>query len=140
MTQDIIGSDDTDYVMKRVRELYLRRSTVTLVMLGKCTWARKYIDWEIQSSLRSGETVTPNGLLGVKLPSYPSRGGQCPHRLQLNLGQSDDQEDCYARLIEYPSRKDTLANAIDAAFDRRQSHAKWIKNPRDRFKNNRPCS
>lgn len=139
MEQDIIDSDDTDYVMRRIRELYLKDSTVTIVLMGKCTWARRYVDWEIQASLRSGETVTPNGLLGIKLPSYPKRGGQFPSRLNLNLKQTDDQEDCYARWIEYPTRKDTLANAIDATFNRRFTHTKWINNPRYRFRYNRSC-
>jgi len=139
MEQDIIDSDDTDYVMRRIRELYLGDSTVTILLIGKCTWARRYVDWEIQASLRSGETVTPNGLLGIKLPSYPKRGCRFPNRLKLNLKQSNEQEDCYARWIEYPIRKDTLANAIDAAFSRRFTHTKWINNPRERFKYNRTC-
>ena len=70
MSQDIINSENTDYVMQRIRELYLGDSTVTLVLMGKCTWARRYVDWELQASLRSGKTVTPNGLLGIKLPSF----------------------------------------------------------------------
>lgn len=139
MAGDIINSDNTDYVMQRIRELYLKDSTVTLVLMGKCTWARRYVDWEIQSSLRSGETVTPNGILGIKLLSYPAKGGNFPNRLNINLKQSGDQEDCYARWMEYPSRKDTLSNAIDAAFNRRSTHKKWIDNPRDRYKNNRQC-
>jgi len=139
MEQDIIDSDDTDYVMRRIRELYLKDSTVTLVLMGKCTWARRYVDWEIQASLRSGETVTPNGLLGITLPSYPKSGGQFPNRLNLNLKQSDDQKDCYARWIEYPTRKDILSNAIDAAFKRRFTHTQWINNPRERFRHNRSC-
>src|SRR4051794_8917026 len=52
MPGDVIDSTDTDYVMRRVRELYVGDSTVTLVMLGRCTWARRYVDWEIQASLR----------------------------------------------------------------------------------------
>lgn len=139
MGGDIIDSDDTTYVMRRIRELYLRDSTVTIVLMGKCTWARRYVDWELQSSLRNGETVTANGLLGIKLPSYPKTTGQYPNRVNLNLKQDDAQEDCYARWIEYPSRKDTLSNAIDAAFNRRSTHAKWIENPRDRFSYNRSC-
>lgn len=139
MSDDIINSNNTDYVMRRIRELYLRDSTVTIVMMGKCTWARRYVDWELQSSLRSGETVKPNGLLGIKLPSYPKRDGQYPNRLNLNLKQDDSQEDCYARWIEYPTRKDTLSNAIEAAFQRRSTHKKWINNPRDRFSYNRSC-
>lgn len=140
MAQDIIDSDNTSYVMQRIRELYLIDSTVTIVLMGKCTWARRYVDWEIQASLRHGQTVTANGLLGIKLPSHPMRNGQFPNRLNANLKQSDDQEDCYARWIEYPTRSDTLANAIDAAFSRRTTHENWINNPRDRFLYNRSCS
>lgn len=143
MAQDIINSDNVDYVLQRIRELYLRDSTVTIVLMGKCTWARRYVDWEIQASLRHGQTTTPKGLLGIKLPSFPVRDGKFPNRLNLNLKQSDDQEDCYARRMEYPTRSDTrsdtLANAIDAAFDRRTTHVRWINNPRDRFMHNRNC-
>lgn len=135
MAQDIIDSDDTEYVMRRIRELYLTDSTVTVVLMGKCTWARRYVDWELQASLRAGETVTPNGLLGVKLPGF----SHFPNRLATNLKQSDAQKDCYARWIDYPKRKDTLANAIDAAFQRRGSHQNWITNPRERFKYNKKC-
>jgi glycerophosphoryl diester phosphodiesterase len=140
MSDDIIISTNTDYVLKRIRELYLKDSTVTIVLMGKCTWARRYVDWEIQATLRSGEMVTPNGLLGIKLPSYPKSSGQFPNRLNLNLKQNDSQEDCYARWIEYPFRKDSLSNAIEDAFQRRSTHKKWINNPRDRFSNNRSCS
>lgn len=139
MSQDIINSDDTNYVMRQIRELYLFDSTVTIVMLGKCTWARRYVDWELQSSLRSGETVTPNGVLGIKLQSYPKRGGQFPNRLNLNLKQSETQAGCYARWLDYPTRKDTLAKAIHEAFNRRTTHRNLIDNPRDRFAYNRTC-
>ncbi len=138
MEQDIINSTNTDYVMRRIRELYLVDSTVTIVALGKCTWARRYVDWEIQASLRHGETVTPNGLLGMKLPSY-KKGVGYPNRLNLNLKQNNTQSDCYARVIEYPTRKDSLANNIADAFDARSNRAHLIDNPRDRFSNNRQC-
>jgi len=138
MEQDIIDSNDTEYVMRRIRELYLKEdSTVTIVLIGKCTWARRYVDWEIQASLRHGETITPNGLLGIKLPSYNKSG--YPDRLNKNLKQNDQQEDCYARVIDYPARKDTLANWIEDAFQARTSRAHLIVNSRDRFKNNRTC-
>lgn len=138
MPGDVIDSDDSDYVMRKIRELYLKDSTVTLVMLGKCTWARKYVDWELQSSLKNSDTVTPNGVLGIKLPSYNDNA--FPNRLNLNLRKDGVPEDCYARTMEYPKRKDTLMNAIDAAFERRKTHIEWINNPRDKFKNNRSCS
>lgn len=85
MSEDIINSTNTDYVMRRIRQLYLGDSTVTLVMLGKCTWARRYVDWEIQSSLRQGESTTPNGFLAIKLPSYTHGQKKFPDRLNKNL-------------------------------------------------------
>lgn len=139
MSQDIVNSNDTDYVMRRIRELYLSDSTVTIVMLGKCTWARRYVDWEIQSSLRNGETVTANGLLGIRLPSFPSSNGYYPNRLNINLKQTDDQADCYARCMSYPFTSQSLMDAIEAAYQRRTTHQKWINNPREFMKYNSQC-
>lgn len=138
MEQDIIDSTNTEYVMRRIRELYLRDSTVTIVAIGKCTQARRYVDWEIQASLRHGEVVTPNGLLGIKLPSYRTVHGY-PNRLNQNLKQPNSQDDCYARVMDYPVRKDTLANSIEDAFEARLNRAHLINNPRERFVNNRQC-
>ena len=136
--QEIIDSDDTDYVMRRIRELYLKDSTVTIVLMGKCTWARRYVDWEIQASLRHGETVTANGLLGIRLNSF-KKSSYYPDRLNKNLKQGTEQEDCYARVINYPVRKDTLATWIEDAFHARTSRANLIVNPKDRFKYNKTC-
>lgn len=66
MADEIINSTNTDYVMSQIRVRYLRDSSVTIVLMGPCTWARRYVDWEIQSSLRSGAQTTPNGLLAIK--------------------------------------------------------------------------
>ena len=137
MPGDIVDSNDTAYVMRRIRELYLSDSTVTIVLVGACTRARRYVDWEIQASLRSGETVTPNGLLAVKLPAFT----EFPNRFNLNLevagippGQS------YAGWIDYPQTEDRLTNAIEWAYQRRTTHRNRINNPRDRMAYNQQCS
>ncbi len=137
MADDIIDSTNTDYVMRRIRELYLSDSTVTIVLIGKCTWARRYVDWEIQSSLRHGETVTPNGLLGIVLPSVGKKPTP-PDRLSKNL-KGKDSDEGYARWHWYPDRKDSLANWIEDAFQARTTRAHLIVNPRDRFKYNKSC-
>lgn len=98
----------------------------------------RYVDWEIQASLRHGEVVTPNGLLGIKLPSYRTVHGYL-NRLNQNLKQPNSQDDCYARVMDYPVRKDTLANSIEDAFEARLNRAHLINNPRERFVNNRQC-
>ena len=114
----------------------MKDSTVTIVLIGKCTWARRYVDWEIQASLRHGETITANGLLGIVLPSAGKKP-TAPKRLKINL--SSDDQDGYARLYWYPKRKDTLSNWIEDAFNARKSRSDLIINPRERYKYNRSC-
>src|SRR5437667_8938827 len=60
-----VDSEDTDYVMDKIREEYLTDSTVTIPLIGKCTWARKYVDWEVYASLRNDKNNRRNGLLAI---------------------------------------------------------------------------
>lgn len=134
MPGDIIDSMDTDYVMRRIREDYIGDASVTIVMMGACTWARRYVDWEIQASLRYSQGTLPNGLLGIKLPAF----SQFPQRFFDNLRRPTDA-DGFAGYIDYPQSLEALTSAIDWAFNRRDSHKQYIRNPRDRMANNRQC-
>jgi len=138
MDPSIINSDDVSYVMGRIRELYLRDSTVTIILVGKCTWARRFVDWEIQASLRRGEKYTPNGLLGIVLPSAKEKP-IAPNRLKINLADKDGNK-LYARWYHYTYDKDTLAVRIDDAFNARTTRRHLIENPRARFTYNRQCT
>jgi hypothetical protein len=71
---DFIDSNDTDYVLDQIRTRYLGDSTVTIVLLGACTWARRYVDWEVYSSLRDSKSSKINGLLAISLPSVSGQG------------------------------------------------------------------
>lgn len=140
MAGDIIDSTDTDYVMSRIRQEYLRDSSITLAMIGNCTWSRRYVDWELQASLRSGTTVTPNGVLGIKLPSYS--GSDYPDRLNKNLlapGQQGILADCYARVYDMPTSVEQLVFYLEDAYSARTARAHLIVNPRDRMSYNRNC-
>lgn len=135
MPGEVIQSTKTDYVMAKIRERFLSDSTVTIVLMGRCTWARCYVDWEIQSSLRQGQDSTPNGLLGVKLPTF---GGFPPH-FDANLSSNWPDVDCYAQHMDYSTTTQSLVDAIEAAFQRRTTHARLIVNPRERTSYNRQC-
>jgi hypothetical protein len=130
MEEDIIDSSNTDYVMRRIRELYLQDSTVTIVLIGKCTWARRFVDWEVQASLRQPEDGYPNGLVAIQLwESYTS----LPERVNLNV------ESGYSIFYKYPKTSTSLANMIDEAWEARFNKTNLIKNPRDRYMYNRQC-
>ena len=132
---DFINSDDRDYVMRRIREKYLSNTTVTIVLIGECTKARKYVDWEIASTLRNDPVNGRSGLLGINMKSVGSRW-LVPPRLEDNY-DTEDKTGSYALYKTYPSSAQVLLNAIQAAFDRRATHTP--DNTRTLFTYNRQC-
>ena len=133
MPDDVIQSDNLEYVLRRIRERFLRDSTVTIVMVGQCTWARKFVDWELQASLRRQVNgPPPNGLLAILLDPAAQRG-RLPDRAKLNV------ESEYAQFRPYPSNASQLSTWIEEAFEARTAKAHLIENPRQRQINNRPC-
>ncbi|MFM0111716.1 TIR domain-containing protein [Paraburkholderia nemoris] len=137
---DIVNSSDTDYVLRRIRERYLANTSVTIVMIGRCTRSRRYVDWEIAASLRNMPGGPANGLLGIKLPSYVNGDGY-PDRLNANLLPPPvlPGQECYARAINYPASAQELATAIEAAYQRRQFVSHLIDNSAPRFAYNKQC-
>jgi hypothetical protein len=71
---EAIKSDDEDYIMRKIREDYLRDSTVTIHLIGAMSseslgWEeQKFIKRELQASLYQREGNTQNGILGIVLP------------------------------------------------------------------------
>jgi hypothetical protein len=135
--QNFINSSDPEYVMRRIRADYIGDSTVTIVLVGRCTHSRRYVDWEIKGSLRQAQDSLPNGLIGIQMPSS---GGNfhAPHRLAANWNAENSE--CYARCYRYPQSKEELRGWIEDAYSARKGRAKWIKNSHDTMLGyNRTC-
>ena len=116
--------------MRKIREDYLTDSTVTLVLIGDETYKRKYVDWEIASTLRNDPNNKRSGLLGIYLPGKSD--SEVPYRLQDNV-------DCgYAKVYSYPTGKpETLEKWIDEAYEKRNDPNYESDNSRDLFERNR---
>ena len=116
-----INSDDDAYVMDVIREDYLADSTVTLIMVGRCTWSRKFVDWESYSSLRRDKRNRLNGVLAIQLPSAAGvASAKLPARVNLNVVRDLMNRDTgYARFNVYPGSATTLQDWIEDAFQAR---------------------
>jgi len=68
-TGDIDDSLPADTIRQKIRDEYLRDSTVTVVLVGTETKNRKHIDWEIYSSMFNGTVNKQSGVLIINLPS-----------------------------------------------------------------------
>ena len=90
---DIDPGLKVDTVRSRIRDDFIADATVTVVLVGRCTWQRKHVDWEIGSSLRDTKKNSRCGLLGILLPSHPDHGRPeyrsrlIPPRLADNAGR-----------------------------------------------------
>lgn len=109
----------TDTVRAKIRDEYLRDSTVTVVLIGADTWKRKHVDWEIASSIRNTKLSSRSGLLGIILPTHPSfytpgyDSGIVPPRLV------DNQKCGFANIYNWTTNAADVSNWIQLAFDRR---------------------
>lgn len=106
----------TETVMQKIRNEYLRDSTVTVVLIGPETWKRKFVDWEISASLRHTEFNPRSGLLGITLPTYPlnSKNQYDPHTIPPRL--YDNVEFGYAKIYPWSTSSTQVQNWIHEAF------------------------
>lgn len=134
---DFVNSTDEEYIRRRIREDYLTDSTVTIVLLGKCTWSRKFVDWEISSSLRNDSSNKRSGLLAIPLPSMDNKP-KLPDRIRDNW-QDDDEVNSYALYKPYPTSIQQLKQLINSAFDSRSTKGDKVNNSRGLSKRNSFC-
>lgn len=68
-TGDIDDNLDDEAIRQKIRDEYLKDSTVTIVLVGLQTKYRKHVDWEMYSSMYNGKVNKQSGILIINLPS-----------------------------------------------------------------------
>lgn len=130
----------TETVRQKIRDEFIAEATVTVVLVGPCTWRRKFVDWEIGSSLRDTKKNPRCGLVGFLLPHHPDYGtGRWHHHLvPPRLCDNARRESGFAKIMDWYPREsvDMVLDAIDQAFERRR--VRNPKNNRPQFGKNRP--
>ena len=71
-TGDISDNLDDSRIREKIRDEYLKDSTVTIVLIGTETRRRKHVDWEIYSSMYDGKVNKKSGILVINLPNTSS--------------------------------------------------------------------
>ena len=127
----------TDTIRRIIRDDYIRDATVTVVLIGPCTWQRKHVDWEIGSSLRSTKRNSRCGLLGILLPNHPNSTTETYNRRLIppRLADNTGEEDPYALIYKWTYQSSSIRNWIHRAFVRRDGSPP--NNGRVQFRYNR---
>ena len=109
-TGDIDPGLQVDTIRQKIRDDYLRDTTVTVVLVGTETWQRKHVDWEIASSIRDG----------LLLPSHPNyrRDTYSPYIIPPRLYKNIECE--YAKLYHWSNDPDEIEAWVHEAYLRRK--------------------
>jgi len=67
-TNDIDDRLPHQTIRRKIRDEYLRDSSVTILLAGKNTAKRKHVDWELYSSMINGSINKQSGILIINLP------------------------------------------------------------------------
>ncbi len=117
-------SEDAEYLNQVCRDA-IDGTSVTIVMMGKQTGRRKFVDWEIRHTLHR-----EHGLVGISRPDLADSDACLPNRL------SDNRKTGYAKWYMYPTSATSLKKIIDEAYE---ADAKKIDNSREKMKRNTSC-
>jgi hypothetical protein len=113
----IKDTNEASFIEREVREKYLTNTSVTIMLVGKCTWSQRYVDWEIAASLRKDAERGRSALLGIRLPHLGAGPTMVPERFQDNIKNG------YALMKTYPATSDDLRAWIITALERRDTVA-----------------
>jgi len=118
-----IDSNGPEYVMRRIRENYLKGTSCTIVLCGAGTPNRKFVDWEIKATLDK-----KHALIGVMLPTaradYQNQA-VIPYRLTTNYNNG------YASWVSWENLFNTqfgLKHIVEDAVQHAQSNTRLIDN------------
>ena len=131
-----------DEIRRRIRDDHIADATVTIVLIGRCTWQRKHVDWEISASLIDRPNNQRCGLLGLLLPSHPdyrkNAASLNPRLIPPRLARNIDGNNPFAVIYHWPQNglSKKVVPKIDQAFLRR-NQTPWPDDGLDMFADNR---
>lgn len=135
---DINPSLPAETIRQKIRDEYLRDTSVTVVLIGAETWQRKHIDWEIGSSIRHTEFNPRSGLIGILLPTYP-RADKSKYNCRTIPPRLHDNIACgFASIHNWSEDAATVQGWIHQAYLRKST--KLPDNSRPSFAKNRTGS
>ena len=109
--------------MRKIRENYITGSSCTIVLVGRDTPGRKFVDWEIKATLDKG-----HGLIGVQLPTAPINQNNTvnvPERLNSNINSG------FALWMSWQTITASAAQLERYVADAKSRDTRLVVNPRD---------
>lgn len=130
MDGEINSNNSTEYIKRLIREDYISDSSVIIVLVGKNTKTRKYVDWEIYAGLNAS-TNGNSGLVAILLPGMEKcTYNDIPGRLADNIKSG------YCMYYTWDYAIKNFSKIIDEAFENRIKKRDKLNNSRLQMSNN----
>jgi len=88
-TGDIDENLPPETIRTKIRDNWLRDSTVTILLCGTETQYRKHVDWELKSSMIDGAVNKKSGILVIDLPTTSSTSWYASYPSEKDIVYSD---------------------------------------------------
>lgn len=131
-----------DEIRRRIRDDHIADATVTIVLIGPCTWQRKHVDWEISASMIDRRNNERCGVVGLLLPHHPDYWtlpeDRNPRLIPERLAHNIDGNDPFVAIYKWPRRR--VARRVMPKVRRaflRKDKTSWPDNNLELFVNNR---
>ena len=130
-----------DEIRRIIRDDHIADAVVTVVLIGRCTWQRKHVDWEISASLIDRRNNERCGVVGVLLPTHPDYRKKAKKRNKRRIPQRLDPnivgDAPFATILRWPRKRVArkLLPKIHQAFLRKDK-APWPDDGLDLFSTN----
>ena len=125
-TGDIVDQDmPVDEIRRRILDEYIADATVTVVLIGRCTWQRKHVDWEISASLIDTSHNDRCGLLDIRLLTHTdfSDAEYNPRLIPPRLAANCEGNDPFAAVHRWSGNENEVNRIrqwIDDPYSRRR--------------------
>ena len=141
---DIDSDNNPAEVRRQIRDDFISDVTVTVVLIERCTWRRKHVDWEIGASLIDRQRNDRCGLLGIILPTHSNYGEQTYNRYLIppRLADNCQGNNPFAVIYDWTRNRGIIRQWIHRAYQRR-NNTPYPDNSRTHFgrdRNNRACA
>ena len=126
------GEDSNVYIQRLIQGEYVTVISVVIVLVGKDTWGRKHVDWEIAAALDK-KADGYSGLMGLCLPTHPAyrnieyKNQIVPYRLIDNIKTG------YAKFYDWTESEGDIRVWIKDAFQARINRVEMINNSRPHY-------
>ena len=118
----------TEEIRRRIRDDHIAGAEITIVLIGRCTWQRKHVDWEISASLIDRRNNHRNGMIGILLPTHKdyrkNPKDRNPRLIPPRLTDNTCGNNPFAVIYDWPKRQVSrkILPKVHAAYLRKDEH------------------